>query len=363
MSNASSTLVRIGLYGCNMYRTRDLMNGLRAVADGRYAVVACFDLDRAKADFAAKTYGGRPSYDEADFLKQDFDVAIISLPPALHPQAYAHTAQAGKDVYLEKPVCVDAAGRQVLIDAARRYRVRCYVGMSYRFVAPFRKTAELLRRPESGRLIGMHHHWLAPGYTAEHTPESNWRNRLEGSGGQLIFHCCHVLDWFRWVGGEVRSVTATSYTPAGIRLPHEERELTACLEFVNGGMAVFNLSQESHQYIQYGTVHAENVGMQYQWGTNTFVKEYHHRPRAAERAHEWSMSPTPGDGSDPERTALQMADFFEAYAMSKPMPCTLADGIRIYDIAVAIRESYRSGRKVTLEAPVELPLPMTGRGA
>jgi len=112
MAATSSGQFRIGLYGCNMYRTRDLMNGLKSIDQGKSQVTACFDVDREKADFAAKTYGGSPCYNEDDFLKQNFDVAIISLPAFLHPDAFAHTAAAGKDIYLEKPVCVDAKGRQ-----------------------------------------------------------------------------------------------------------------------------------------------------------------------------------------------------------------------------------------------------------
>jgi predicted dehydrogenase len=153
----------------------------------------------------------------------------------------------------------------------------------------------------------------------------------------------------------MRSVTATSFTPAGSPLPHEEAELTACFEFARGGMAVFNLSQQSRQYVQYGSVHAREVALKYQWGETTFVKEYRDRPRAAEATHEWSLGGRMGDGSNIVRTALQMADFFDAYVNDRPMPCTLADGIHTYDLAVAVRESYRAGRKVTIGPPVELP--------
>ncbi len=333
-----------------MYRTRDLLAGLESVASGQYDVVASLDLDDSKAKHAASTYGGKAFTNEAEFLAQPFDVAIISLPAYLHANAFAATSKAGKDIYLEKPVCVDATGRQTIIEAAKRYPVKCYVGLSYRHIAPFRKTTEILRRPESGKLLAMHHHWVTPPFRPEFTPESNWRNRLEHSGGQLIHHCCHVFDWFRWTGGEIKSVTATSYTPADEKLlPHEERELTACFEFVKGGMAVFNLSQHSHQYNQYGTAHAQNIGINYQWGDKTFVKEYQTRARAADATHEWSSNPDiKGDGSDRERTADQMADFFNAYVAGKPMPCTLTDGIRIYDLAVAVRDSYRKGMKIEL---------------
>ena len=188
-SSLASRPLRIGLYGCNVnYRTKHLLDGLKDAARGAFEVTAHWDVDPARAELAAKSYGGAACRSEAAFLEQDFDVALISLPPYLHPQAFTHVARAGKDIYMEKPVCVDAAGRQTLIDAAVRYPVRCYIGLSYRFIAPFRKIAEILRRPEAGKLIGMHHHWLTPRYREQDTPESNWRNRLETSGGQLVFH-------------------------------------------------------------------------------------------------------------------------------------------------------------------------------
>ena len=342
--------IRFGLYGCNMYRTRDLLEGARAAAGDVVEIAACYDIDLQKATTAAATYGGKVYSKEEEFLASpDVDVVLISLPAYLHADAFVHTAKAGKDVYLEKPLCVDQAGREKILKAAAENPVKVYVGLSYRHMTVFAKVAEILRRPDAGKIIGVHHHWLAPKMEAMKPEEMGWRHRMDQSGGQLNHHCCHVLDWFQWIGGEIDSVTATTYTPPGVPLPHEERELTACFSFKEGGMAVFNLHQHSHQYNQYGMVHTENMGIQYQWGKDTFVRVNKTRSRAADEVYEWTLTDQVGDGGEKERTRNQMADFIHAYLEGKPMPITINDGIRAFDLGEAVRESYKKGLRIPLQ--------------
>lgn len=341
--------IRLGLYGCNMYRTRDLLAGAEAAMPGVVEVRGAFDIDPARARFAAEKYGGKV-FDsvEAFLASPDFDVVLISLPPYLHAGAFARTTDAGKDVYLEKPICIDQAGRDTVTEAVARRPVKCYVGLSYRHVAPFRKVAEILRRPDSGPILGVHHHWLAPARKTPLAPqEMNWRHRLDQSGGQLIHHCCHVFDWFHALGGPMDAVIASAYTPAGVDLPHEERELTAIFSYRTGGQAVFNLCQHSHHYVQYGVVNAADVTVEYQWGHETFVKVFRTRNRVPDEVYSWSLSDQPGDGGERDRNASQMGEFMRAYLEGGELPLGVRDGLRAYDLAVAIRESGRSGRRVS----------------
>lgn len=346
--SATARPVRFGLYGCNMYRTRNLSDALLAGCPGRAEIVAGYDRNPEMLQAAAERYGVTP-YESLDaFLAHDFDVALISLPPIFHAPAYRECAAAGKDVYLEKPVCVDDEGRAHVLGTARLFPgCRCYVGLSYRHVTVFRKVAEILRSPHAGPIVGWHHHWLAPG-TPTHQPLDNWRHRLETSGGQLVHHCCHVFDWFRWVGGEIDAVSAVSYVHPGAVLQHEEQEVTAACRYASGAHAVFNLSQHSHRNIQFGTVHAENLSVTYEWGANTHVKVYRQRPRAAEETYEWSLTPNPGDGGELDRNISQMTEFLDAYQAGETMPISLADAVRTYDIVGAIRRSAREGQRVTL---------------
>ncbi len=344
------TQIRFGLYGCNMYRTKELVEGAQAAHPDRLKIVACFDITREKADFAAAQYGGVPYYDEASFLRHEMDVVLISLPPYLHPEAFAHTVAAGKDVYLEKPVCVDAKGRAILLEAQRKHKVKCYVGLSYRHIQPFLKIAELLRRPDAGRILSVNGHWMSPGGAVPPPDPSqrNWRHRMEQGGGQLVNHCCHFLDWCRWIGGEFSAVSAVDFTPGNPPEPHEEMELQSCFTYRKSGIATFHLSQHSHQGLLSGTVLTENMGIRWQWSSHSFVKVFKTRPHAADEIVEWAGTDGDADNTAASRNTRQMREFMDAWLAGAEMPISLQDGIAAYDMAMAVRESCRAGRTVAL---------------
>jgi predicted dehydrogenase len=336
--------IRFGLYGCNMYRTRDLLTGAEVSRPGVIQVAACYDVDHDKVIHASEAFGGTACFSEEQFLDQEMDVVLICLPPHFHASTYARVAERGFDVYLEKPICVNDEDRELLLETSERHTGRCYVGISHRYTNPFLKVAEILKRHDTGRIIGVHHHWMhGPDMMQETT---NWRHRLELSGGQLNHHCCHILDWFQWIGGPMESVIASSYTHVGAVLQHEEQELNASFKYKHGGMAVFNFSQHAHASMQFGSVHTENLGIHYAWGKDTYVKVYKTRPHAADEIYEWDAFTNADMGMN--RDANQMATFIDAYLNDKPMPCGIVDGIRTYDFAKAIRESCATGQRVTL---------------
>lgn len=338
--------IRLGLYGCNMYRTRDLIAGVDAGCPGRVKIAACFDVDHEKVNDASKRYGAVACFTEEAFLAQDMDVVLICLPPFLHADTFERVAAAGYDVYLEKPICINDDDRAKVIKTIQTYDIKCYVGISYRYTNPFSKVAQIVRRPDAGQLIGIHHHWLQG--PMRDSKSDNWRHRMELSGGQLNHHCCHVLDWFYWMGGPMQSVTATSYVHDQAILQHEEQELSAAFKFENGGMAVFNLSQNAHTNHQFGIIHMENLAIHYAWGKDTYVRVYRTRQRAADEVYEWDYTLLGDPGAN--RDAFQMADFVDAYLNDKPMPCTIDDGVRTYDLAKAIRTSCRTGQRVMLQS-------------
>ena len=343
--------VRLGLYGCNPYRTAQLMAATRACGPMRVSVTACFDIDRVKADRAAATYGGRAVYDLTSFQKADFDVAVVCLPPHLHARAFAACAEAGKAIYLEKPVCVDEAGKATLIEAMTRYRPICYVGLSSPYLFPHRKALEIRRRPGYGRLIACHHHRFHPS-TGQAPKEPNWRHFLDQSGGELNQHCCHDMHFLRLVCGEPESVTAVSYTSPDYQPAHEEEELAACFRMPEG-LAVFSMSQRSHRAHLNGQIHLENAAIVYDWAPHSRVQVFRDRPRAPDEVYEWDAYGAIPPDEDPD--VLQMRDFLDAYCNGRPMPITLADGIQAYEMTAAIRQSYRTGQPVTIPSPLALP--------
>ena len=55
-------------------------------------------------------------------LSSDIDAVIIATPPFEHPRMLSAAVQAGKHIYCEKPMGVDAEGCRLVIEASRRHK-------------------------------------------------------------------------------------------------------------------------------------------------------------------------------------------------------------------------------------------------
>ncbi len=89
----------------------------------------------------------------ADFRKvlelKDIDAVIVASPDHWHPAMSVMACQAGKDVYVEKPVSVCVAEGRKMVEAARKYERVVGVGTQQRSGKHFQRAVELV---QSGRL-------------------------------------------------------------------------------------------------------------------------------------------------------------------------------------------------------------------
>jgi len=347
--NTTKNDIRFGLYGCNPYRTKQLMDAAEKCEGCRVSITACFDINREKTDAMAKQYNATAYHDLESFLKADYDVALISLPPFLHPDAFAVCAEAGRDIYLEKPICVDDAGEEKIINAARKYKPICYVGMSYKYVAPYKKALELRHRPDAGKLLGFYIHGFGSGNgVIPEGKKDNWRFCFEKSAGDLNNHGSHYFHYIRLMCGEPLSVTATAYTSPVYQPSFDEEELNVCFRFKEG-IAVLQESRRAHQSNVVGHCNLENMSIVFNWSNHSEVKVYKERPRAAEEVYEFDDSFMTPDTEN--YTFLQMKDFLTAYTTGLPMPITISDGVQSYRILKAVRESYKNRAEVKIPVP------------
>lgn len=103
--------------------------------------------------------------------------------------------EAGKPLYLEKPMGVDLAHCQRIEQAARRTGTPMMVGMQLRYADIYAKMKQLLDDGQIGKLRSMH-------YSQFRTPLrggwENWRMDKERSGGSILEVTVHHMDLFNW---------------------------------------------------------------------------------------------------------------------------------------------------------------------
>ncbi len=119
----ANSKVDIGLIGCG---GRGQWIAGQFAKHGGYNVVAVADYYQDKTDSAGKSLGvpegkrftGLNGYRK--LLEEKLDAVMVESPPYFHPEHAASAVEAGKHVYLAKPIAVDVPGCQTIAESGRK---------------------------------------------------------------------------------------------------------------------------------------------------------------------------------------------------------------------------------------------------
>ena len=80
------------------------------------------------------------------------DIVCIATPDHWHPYMMVEACKAGKDVYVEKPICVTVEEGKKMVEAARKYKRVVQAGTQQRSGEHFKKAVELVKIGEIGKV-------------------------------------------------------------------------------------------------------------------------------------------------------------------------------------------------------------------
>ena len=107
--------------------------------------------------------------------RDDVDAVVIATPDHWHALLAVWACQAGKDVYVEKPVSHNIWEGRRIIEAARKYKRVVQAGTQYRSDEGLAEAAAYIREGNLGKVISGHVPWYerrgSIGKVAPHTPE------------------------------------------------------------------------------------------------------------------------------------------------------------------------------------------------
>lgn len=158
----------------------------------------------------AHRHGVPKWYDNAEDLIHDPDVdaVYIATPPAFHKAYTLLCAQAGKPVYVEKPMALNYAECQDMLQACRAVNVPLFVAYYRRALSRFLQVKELIDTQAIGevRFINVTlHQPLAP--QELNSQALPWRVIPEvAGGGHFVDLASHMLDFLDYVFGPIRYV-------------------------------------------------------------------------------------------------------------------------------------------------------------
>ena len=205
-------------------------------------IVAFCDLYQPYLDFAAKKIGGSPkttkNYHDVLAMK-DVDAVVICTPDHWHALQTIHACQAGKDVYVEKPLSLCVEEGRHMVEAARKHKRVTQVGLMRRSSAFCREACEFVRKGGIGQVtVARAFHiqnewpkgignppneeppkdfswdaWLGPAPKVPYNKNRTFyrfRWFYDYSGGQLTNFGVHYLDMIHWALGQDAPLAVTA---------------------------------------------------------------------------------------------------------------------------------------------------------
>jgi len=192
---APNDRITVGIIGCGCMGRGHVQ---RMATSAEAQVLAVCDVDRLRVENAKvtvdqsqnqSTAGGCSVYNDYQELlsRDDVDAVVVVTPDHWHSPISIHAAQAGKDVYCEKPVSVTVSEGRQMVETVQRYGRVFQNGSQYRTNPTIRRACEFVRAGGLGKVKAVFTIWRsdpsAAYLAAEPTPEG--------------------LDWDRWVGPAV----------------------------------------------------------------------------------------------------------------------------------------------------------------
>jgi len=197
------------------------------------------DIDKAKAEQFARTYGGTATDSWREVLADKrVDVVHIVTPHFTHPGLAIEAMEAGKDVFLEKPLAIHPSDGRRIIDAADRTGRKLNVCFQNRLNDATVEAKRLLDAGVYGKLLSAAAlvRWDRHG---DYYAKSPWRGKYETEGGGCIINqSIHTLDLLQYLCGRVVSLSAVD---AHLRAGQEyevEDSVMANFTFASGATAV-----------------------------------------------------------------------------------------------------------------------------
>ena len=125
--------ISLGVIGLGQM-ARSHMRNLQRDHTERAQVTALCDVYQTNLDYAAKQTPEAATYSDYRRLlaSPDVDAVVIASPDHWHPLHMIHACEAGKDVYVEKPISVSVGEGRKMVEAASRYNRVVQVGTQQR---------------------------------------------------------------------------------------------------------------------------------------------------------------------------------------------------------------------------------------
>lgn len=226
--------VNVGLIG-SQFVSSIHAEAFRWVADAHLLAVCSPTVGHACA--FAKKFDIPHHFRELDQMLalEELDMVVIGAPNFLHCEITERCAAAGKHIVVEKPLCMNLAEADRMIEACQKAGVKLMYAEELCFTPKYVRLKGLLDEGALGKPVLFKQSEKHDGPHADHF----WD--VERSGGGVAMDMgCHAIQFFRWLNknNPVKSVYAQMNTSVHTDKTKGDDNAIIILEFENGVVAM-----------------------------------------------------------------------------------------------------------------------------
>ena len=242
--------IRWGMIGCGDVTEVKSGPAFNKVSNSSLVAVMRRDADKAK-DYA-KRHNVPKWYSDANNLINDDDInaIYIATPPAFHEEYAIAAINAGKPVYIEKPMALDFESANMIAKEANEKNIKVSIAHYRRGQPLFNKVKQLLKDKIIGDVrfakLEFYKKPLPP--EALKIPKVAWRVNPAIAGGGLFHDIApHQIDLMYWLFGEIEK--ASGYSNNQSKIYDADDIVSGNILFKSGvvfnGLWCFNVAEEN----------------------------------------------------------------------------------------------------------------------
>jgi predicted dehydrogenase len=206
-------------------------------------IVACFTRSEDKRKAFAAKYGctAAPSYD-AILKDRSIEAIVNTTPNNVHLETTRAAAEAGKHVFLDKPIANSVSEGRAIAEVCRKAKVVLALGYQRRRESHFRWIRQRIDAGEFGKLVNAEANISRD--RLGRIDLNSWRYTAEGMpGGVMLQIGIHYSDVLEYLLGPVKAVSGRF---AQLVLPGDNPDVASLvLEHENGALSTLNASYAS----------------------------------------------------------------------------------------------------------------------
>ena len=196
ITTKASKSVVVGLIGSGNFARATILPNMKKNGNYEFRTLSTTGgINAAQASHNFKF--AKITNDYHDILNdEEINLVVISTNHNSHAKFIIEALNAGKNVYVEKPLCIKEEELDGIIEAYRKSGKQLFCGMNRRH-APLIK--EIKKKLSTDKIPAVYDYIVNAGFI----PAKHWTQDEKVGGGRIIGEACHFIDTIQFLDGSV----------------------------------------------------------------------------------------------------------------------------------------------------------------